>query len=62
MPNKYKLIDMEDEASNEWSDPVTRTEVMEQIQEWNYQMRTNYSSIEEFNEREQYWKWEMVSK
>jgi len=55
---KYKLIDIEDETSNEWSEPVTKEEALEQIQEWNEEMGTNYNSITEFNEKEQYWKWE----
>jgi hypothetical protein len=55
---KYKLIDIEDETSNEWSEPVTKEEALEQIQEWNDEMGTNYNSITEFNEKEQYWKWE----
>jgi len=55
---KYKLIDIEDETSNEWSEPVTKQEALEQIQEWNDEMGTNYNSITEFNEKEQYWKWE----
>ena len=55
---KYKLIDIEDESSNEWSEAVTKAEALEQIQEWNQEMGTNHSSIEEFNEGEQYWKWE----
>jgi hypothetical protein len=48
---KYKLI-------NEWSEPVTKEEALEQIQEWNDEMGTNYNSIQDFNEKEQYWKWE----
>lgn len=55
---KYKLIDIEDESSNEWSLPVTKEEALEQIQEWNEEMGTNYNSITEFNEKEQYWQWE----
>ena len=55
---KYKLIDIEDETSNAWSEPVTKQEALEQIQEWNDEMGTNYNSITEFNEKEQYWKWE----
>jgi hypothetical protein len=57
---KYKLIDIEDESSNEWSEPVTKEEALEQIQEWNTEMGTNYNSISEFNENEQYWQWEEV--
>jgi hypothetical protein len=30
---------------------------LEQIQEWNTEMGTNYNSISEFNENEQYWQW-----
>lgn len=57
---KYKLIDIEDETSNEWSEPISKKEALEQIQEWNDEMGTNYKTIEEFNENEQYWKWEEV--
>lgn len=55
---KYKLIDIEDESSNEWSEPVTKEEALVYIQEWNEEMGTNYNSITEFNEKEQYWQWE----
>ena len=55
---KYKLIDIEDESSNECSEPVTKEEALEQIKEWNDEMGTNYESISEFNEKEQYWQWE----
>lgn len=54
---KYKLIDIEDELSNEWTEPTTKEEALEQIQEWNTEMGTNYNSISEFNEGEQYWQW-----
>jgi hypothetical protein len=54
---KYKLIDIEDELSNEWAEPTTKEEALEQIQEWNTEMGTNYNSISEFNENEQYWQW-----
>jgi hypothetical protein len=54
---KYKLIDIEDELSNEWSEHTTKEEALEQIQEWNTEMGTNYNSISEFNENEQYWQW-----
>lgn len=57
---KYKLIDIEDESSNEWSEPTTKQEALEQIQEWNTEMGTNYKSISEFNDGEQYWQWEEV--
>jgi hypothetical protein len=57
---KYKLIDIEDELSNEWTEPTTKEEALEQIQEWNTEMGTNYNSISEFNENEQYWQWEEV--
>jgi hypothetical protein len=57
---KYKLIDIEDESSNESSEPVTKKEALEQIQEWNEEMGTEYNSIQDFNEKEQYWKWEEV--
>jgi hypothetical protein len=57
---KYKLIDIEDELSNEWAEPTTKEEALEQIQEWNTEMGTNYNSISEFNENEQYWQWEEV--
>ena len=57
---KYKLIDIEDESSNEWSEPITKKEAMDQIQEWNDEMGTNYKTIVEFNENEQYWKWEHI--
>jgi hypothetical protein len=57
---KYKLIDIEDESSNEWSEPVTKKEALEQIKEWNDEMGTDYKSIAEFNEKEQYWKWEQI--
>jgi hypothetical protein len=57
---KYKLIDIEDELSNEWSEPTTKEEALEQIQEWNTEMGTDYNSISEFNENEQYWQWEEV--
>jgi hypothetical protein len=57
---KYKLIDIEDETSNEWSESTTKQEALEQIQEWNTEMGTNYNSISEFNEGEQYWQWEEV--
>jgi len=57
---KYKLIDIEDELSKEWSEPTTKEEALEQIQEWNTEMGTNYNSISEFNENEQYWQWEEV--
>jgi hypothetical protein len=55
---KYKLIDIEDETSNEWSEPVTKEEALGQIQEWNEEMESEYNSIQDFNEKEQYWKWE----
>jgi hypothetical protein len=55
---KYKLIDIEDESFNEWSQPVTKEEALVYIQEWNEEMGTNYNSITEFNEKEQYWQWE----
>ena len=54
---KYKLIDIEDELSNEWTEPTTKEKALEQIQEWNTEMGTNYNSISEFNENEQYWQW-----
>jgi hypothetical protein len=54
---KYKLIDIEDDLSNEWTEPTTKEEALEQIQEWNTEMGTNYNSISEFNENEQYWQW-----
>ena len=54
---KYILIDIEDELSNEWTEPTTKEEALEQIQEWNTEMGTNYNSISEFNENEQYWQW-----
>ena len=57
---KYKLIDIEDDLSNEWAEPTTKEEALEQIQEWNTEMGTNYNSISEFNENEQYWQWEEV--
>ena len=57
---KYKLIDIEDETSNEWREPVTKKEALEQIQDWNMEMGTDYGSISEFNEKEQYWQWEEV--
>jgi len=57
---KYKLIHIEDELSNEWTEPTTKEEALEQIQEWNTEMGTNYNSISEFNEKEQYWQWEEV--
>lgn len=57
---KYKLIDIEDDSSNEWSEPITEKEALEQIQEWNDEMGTNYKTIEEFNENEQYWQWQSV--
>jgi len=57
---KYKLIDIEDETSNEWSEPVTKGEALGQIQEWNEEMESEYNSIQDFNEKEQYWKWEEV--
>jgi hypothetical protein len=57
---KYKLIDIEDESSNEWSEPITKKEALDQIQEWNDEMGTNYKTIAEFNEKEQYWQWEEV--
>ena len=57
---KYKLIDIEDEESNLDSKPITEQETLKQIRDWNHQMRTNYNSIQDFNEGEQYWKWEEV--
>ena len=57
---KYKLIDIEDESSNEWSEPITKKEALDQIQEWNDEMGTNYKTIAEFNENEQYWQWQPV--
>jgi hypothetical protein len=57
---KYKLIDIEDESSNEWSEPITKKEALDQIQEWNDEMGTNYKTIEAFNENEQYWQWQSV--
>ena len=57
---KYKLIDIEDESSNEWSEPITKQEALDQIQEWNDGMGTNYKTIAEFNENEQYWQWQPV--
>ena len=51
---KYKLIDIEDETSNEWSEPVTKEEALGQIQEWNEEMGSEYNSIQDFNEKEQY--------
>jgi len=57
---KYKLIDIEDESSNEWSEPITKKEALDQIHEWNDEMGTNYKTIVEFNENEQYWQWQSV--
>lgn len=57
---KYKLIDIEDETSNEWSEPVTKKEALEQIHDWNMEMGTDYKSIKEFNEYEQYWQWKEI--
>jgi len=57
---KLKLIDIEDETSNDWSGEVSKQQALEQIEEWNMEMGTNYKSIKEFNEGEQYWKWEEV--
>jgi hypothetical protein len=54
---KYKLTDIEDDLSNEWTEPTTKEEAFEIIQEWNTEMGTNYNSISEFNENEQYWQW-----
>ena len=58
---KLKLIDIEDETSNDWSDEVSKQQALEQIEEWNMEMGTNYKSIKEFNEGEQYWQWEEVA-
>ena len=55
---KYKLIDIEDESSNDWTTAASEQEAFEIIQEWNTEMGTNYNSIKEFNEKEQYWQWE----
>jgi hypothetical protein len=55
---KYRLIDIEDDLSNEHTEPLTKKEVLDSIKEWNDEMGTNYNSIAEFNEKEQYWKWE----
>ena len=57
---KYKLIDIEDESSNDWTTAASEQEAFEIIQEWNTEMGTNYNSIKEFNEKEQYWQWEEV--
>jgi len=57
---KYKLIDIEDESSNDWITAASEQEAFEIIQEWNTEMGTNYNSIKEFNEKEQYWQWEEV--
>lgn len=57
---KYILIDIEDEKSNDWVKDSTEQEAFEIIQEWNTEMGTNYSSIEEFNRGEQYWRWKKV--
>jgi hypothetical protein len=54
---KYKLIDIEDESSNDWTTAASEQEAFEIIQEWNTEMGTNYNSIKEFNENEQYWQW-----
>lgn len=55
---KYKLVDREDPLSNEWSEPFSKEEALDQIGEWNEQMGTSYSSIGEFNLNEEYWQWE----
>jgi hypothetical protein len=57
---KYKLIDIEDESSNEWSEPITKEETLKEIQDWNDEMGTNYKTITEFNENEQYWQWQQI--
>jgi len=57
---KYKLIDIEDEESNMGSKPITEQEALKQIRDWNHQMRTNYNSMQDFNDGEQYWQWEEV--
>ena len=46
---------------NEWSEPVDKKEALNQIQEWNDEMGTNYKTITEFNENEQYWQWQEIS-
>ena len=57
---KYKLIDIEDESSNEWSEPITKEETLKEIQDWNDEMGTKYKTITEFNENEQYWQWQQI--
>jgi len=57
---KYKLIDIEDEESNWDSEPLTEQEALEQIRDWNDEMLTNYNSIQDFNDGEEYWQWEEV--
>jgi hypothetical protein len=54
---KYKLVDIEDEESNIGLDTLYENQVMESIREWNDEMGTNYTSIEDFNEKEGYFMW-----
>ena len=58
---KLKLIDIEDETSNDCGGEVSKQQALEHIEEWNVEMGTNYKSIEEFNKGEQYWNWEEVA-
>ncbi len=57
---KYKLIDIEDEESNWDTEPMTEQEALEKIRDWNDEMLTNYNSIQDFNDGEEYWQWEEV--
>ena len=51
----YKIIDIEDEASNEGAETLTLEQVMEEINQWNKDLGTDYKSIEDFNVGEGYY-------
>jgi hypothetical protein len=52
---KYKLIDTEDELSNDGAEILTLEKTMEEIKQWNEDMDTDYKSIQDFNEGEEYY-------
>jgi len=51
---KYKLIDVEDESVNT-HDCVTYDEIMKDIIKWNQDFKSEYKTIEEFNNGEKYY-------
>jgi hypothetical protein len=50
----YRHYDIEDGYDDEL---LTEQDVMDSIQEWNYSMGTEYKSIDDFNNGEQYYKY-----